>query len=444
MNAVSASILIVLLLAVCFAPRRWAVLAVMAGVFFLTQGHAIEAAGLRVYPIRLLVVFAFARVIVRRELFFSQLNRIDLTLLLLYNYAAVVWILRSSEIAAEQFGAAIDPTLCYLAFRGLIGSLGDLRWMLKAFVVLLLPFTALIYTERLRGENAFLIVGGYPELYFRDGVVRAMGPFRHAILMGSVAASFLSLYIALALAEKRRVAVALGAVLCLSLVVFSNSGGPLTSAAAVFLGWSLWPLRTRMNVVRWAAVAVLLLGLVFMEAPIWYLPFKISSVVGGGGYHRSLLMERAWQHLDEWWLVGMDVVDTGAWMPYVLDAVGGGADVTSQFLVFGIRGGLLPVCLILGVLWLAFASIGKLSASARASKDQTTADQLLLWGLGVSLFVHAVSWLGTSYFDQSWVVWLMHLAAVSGAVQAAACAAPERRTAGTVPRGLIERRWQES
>jgi hypothetical protein len=440
MNAVSASILIVLLLVVCFGSRRWALLAVMAGVFYLTQGQGVDVAGLRLFPIRFVAVFAFARVVVRRELDWSRLNRIDLTLLLLYNYAALVWILTSTEHEAQQFASAIDPTLCYLALRGLFGDLDDLRWVLRAFVVLLVPFTALIYTERLTGQNAFLIVGGYPQLYFRDGVARCMGPFRHASLMGSVAASFLALYIALALGGKRRVETAIGAVLCLVLIVLSNSGGPLTSTGAVFLGWFLWPLRERMFLVRRAAVALLLLFMIFMKAPIWYLPFKISSVVGGGGFHRSLLMEQAWRHLDQWWLVGMDVKDTGVWMPYVLDTIGGGADMTNQFLVFGVRAGLLAVGLLVGVLSLGFVSVGKLLASVRASGDRNTADQLLLWGLGVSLFVHAVSWLGCSYFDQSWVVWLMHLAAVSSAMQAAAIVAPEHSTASNVVQETVRLR----
>ncbi len=44
--------------------------------------------------------------------------------------------------------------------------------------------------------------------------------------------------------------------------------------------------------------------------------------------------------------------------------------------------------------------------------------ELMCWGLGVTLCVHLVSWLGVSYFDQSWVVWLMHLAAVSASLRA--------------------------
>ena len=437
MNAVSASILIVLLLVVSFGSRRWALLAVMAGVFFLTQGHAVEAGGLRLFPIRFIVAFAFVRVVVRRELVWSRLNRIDHTLLFLYNYAALVWILRSSEREAQQFASAIDPTLCYLAFRGLIGGLEDLRRLLNALVVLLVPFTVLVLLERLSGQSAFMMVGATGGLYFRDGIARCQGSFRHAVLLGSTAASFLPLYIALFLAGRLRSVALTGGALCVALIALSHSGGPLTSAGAALFGWFLWPLRERMALVRRATLAVLLFLMVFMKSPIWYLPFKISSVVGGGGFHRSLLMEQAWLHLDQWWLFGMDVRLTGVWMPYVLEAVGGGADVTNQFLVFGIRGGLLAVGLTVGVLALGFVTIGNLSASARASVNRKMADQFLLWGLGVALFVHAVSWLGTSYFDQSWVVWLMHLAAVSSAMQAAEYAAPERITESTVAQETV-------
>ena len=42
------------------------------------------------------------------------------------------------------------------------------------------------------------------------------------------------------------------------------------------------------------------------------------------------------------------------------------------------------------------------------------------------LFVHAVTWFGVSYLDQSYVVWLMQLAALSAATQATALRACER------------------
>lgn len=428
MNAVSAIVLIVLLLAVCFCPRRWALVAVMAGVFFLTQGHSLSVIGLKLYPVRFLEAAAFGRVVLRRELVWTRLNRIDWSLLLLYNYAALVWILRSSQNAPQQFASAVDPALCYLALRALIGSLDDVRWFLSAFVGLLVLFTALVLLERLNGRSAFTLVGHIPELLFRNGRARSEGSFRHAILLGSVAASFLSLYIGLWLKDRRRVVAWMGAGACLTLVILTNSGGPVVSTAAVLLGWSLWFLRDRLYLVRRGVLALLLLLLVFMKAPIWYLPYKISGVIGGGGFHRGILMDQAWQNLDKWWLSGMEITQTADWLPYTHDLLGG-ADVTNQYLAFGIRAGLPAVTLIVTVLSLAFRAVGR-ALRAVSSAEEGRAEPLLIWGLGNALFAHVVSWWNVAYFDQSNIVWLMHLAAVSGAVSEAAL---RSHRVGTIP-----------
>jgi hypothetical protein len=414
MNVVSGALLLALMLVVALAPRRWALLAMLSGLFFLTQGHSVEVFGLSLYPTRFLEVAAFARVLLRQELAWSRLNKIDWTLLLLYNYTALVWIVRSSDVTAQQFAYALDATLWYLALRGLVGSLDDVRWLLNAFVVLLVPYTALVSLELLTGRTAFGIVGASWSLYIRDGIPRCQGSFRHPILLGSVAASFFAIYLGAALAGPRRTVATLGGVLALVLVVLSHSGGPLTSAAAAVLGWVLWPFRTRMRHVRWGVLGLLVVLLLFMKAPIWYLPFKISEIVGGGGYHRGLLMDMAWQHLGKWWLIGMDVSETASWIPYVHEGVGG-ADVTNHFLGYGIKAGLLALVLAIAVLVFAFQRVGRAMAIVRNAGQAGRADELLFWGLGVAVFVHAVSWLGVLYFDQSIVIWFMHLAVISGA-----------------------------
>ena len=418
MNAISGTILTTLLVAVVFAPRRWALLAILAGVFFLTQGHAVNLGGLAIHPIRFLVAAACARVLLRREITWSQLNRIDWTLLLAYNYTALIWTLQSSQFAAEQLAFGLDPTLCYLALRGLLAKLEELRWVLRAFVFLLVPFTILVTLERLSGETAFAMVGANWALYVREGIARCSGAFRHASLLGSIAAAFLAMYAGLWWGKRDRQVALVGVGLCAVLVVLTNSGGPLTSALAAMAGWMLWPLRNRMRVVRYSMLAILVLLTLFMEAPIWYLPFKISLVVGGGGYHRGQLMESAWNDLSQWWLVGMELRDTLPWIPYAHGETGG-ADITNQFVVFGIKGGLAAMVLLILVLSRAFSDIGEKLKAVRLWSERERANEALLWGLGVAIVVHAVSWLGIAYFDQSWVVWLLHVAAVSASVESA-------------------------
>ena len=412
MSGVTASALIGLAMVLLFAPRRWALLSVVAGVFFLTQGHFVEVGGLSLTPIRFLEIAGVARVLLRRELAGWRPNAVDTLLLVTYTYSAIVWSLRSQTFGFFQLASAIDPLLCYFAFRGLLRDVAELRWFLRAFLLLLVPFTALVLAERINGESPFVIVGASREVYFREGVARSQGTFRHAILMGSVAASFFALYAGLWLGAWRRTEAMLGAVLCAALVVMSNSGGPLTSFVAALLGVAAWTLRDRMSLVRRVVTVVLVCLIVFMKAPIWYLPFKISEIVGGGGYHRGLLMEQAWNNMGRWWLVGMESQDTAGWFPYVLSAVEG-ADVTNEYVMFGIRAGLVALVLLIALLTQAFGRLGDALRQVRRRSSTVSANEGALWGLGVALFVHAISWLGVGYFDQSYVIWILHIAAIS-------------------------------
>jgi len=368
--------------------------------------------GVQITPLRFLEAAGFVRVIVRRELVWRRLSRLDWLLLLTYNYTGVVWLIRESDFG-RPLSLAFDATLCYLTFRALIGGTDDVRWFLRVFAVLLIPYTALILYEFLTNQSGFAAVGAFISGDFRRGMLRCQGAFRHPVLLGSVAAAFLALYIPLALERGRRAGAVMGCALCLALVVLSNSGGPLTSMAAAFLGWAVWPFRGRMALVRRAAAAMLIGISLVMKDSIWYLPFKLSKIVGGTGYHRAVIMEKAWQQMDRWWLAGMPIQATASWMPYVLFF--GGADITNEYLIFGIHGGLFALLFFITILVVAFRYLGRTLRVIRISGEDRARERLI-WGLGVALFVHAVSWIGVSYFDQTFAVWLLHLALTSGAI----------------------------
>lgn len=412
MNAVSGSILLFLLSVVCFAPRRWALLGMTAGVFFLSQANFILVGGVQITPLRFLEAGGFLRVTIRRELDWSRLSRLDWLVVATYNYMGVVWLIRESDYG-RPISVALDATLCYLIFRALVRGIDDVRWFLRAFGVLLVPYTALVLYERLTNHSGFALVGAGISGDFRHGVLRCQGAFRHPVLLGSVAAAFLALYIGLGLDRAQRRIAALGCVLCLTLVVFSNSGGPITSMAAAFLGWAGWQARRKMEWVRRATVGILVGLSLVMKDSIWFLPFKISKIVGGTGYHRAVIMEKAWQQLGRWWLAGMPIEDTAGWMPQTLFF--GGTDITNQYLVFAIHGGLVALILFIGTLVAVFGRLGlKLRVLRNSGKDRP--QEYLIWGLGVAIFVHAISWIGVSYFDQSFAIWLLHLALASAAI----------------------------
>ncbi|MGO9373411.1 MAG: hypothetical protein ACLQBD_15065 [Syntrophobacteraceae bacterium] len=411
MNAISASILIALIAVVSAAPRRWALLGMGAGVLYLTQGTSIDVLGFNLFPMRFLEMACFVRVTVRREFNFSNLNELDILFLLLYGYITVAFLLRSTEGQAYQIGLAVDATLCYFIFRGLARDIADLRWFLRAFAVLLIPYVALLFVEMVTNKNLFsLLGGGSMAEYFREGRIRCTGSFRHPSLLGTLGASFLPLYIGIAAGKRERTWGCIGIALCAAIALLANSGGPIGAVAVGLTGWFLWPMRTKMRNVRRGIVGSLILLALSMKAPVWYLPTKFGILTGGDAWHRSRLMDMAAQNIGKWWLWGMSVSQTADWLPYHLST--GGADITNQFLCFGLAAGLLAIILFILLLVVCFKSLGKAMRITRTSFSKPAETEFMLWGLGVTLAVHIENWFSISYFDQTYVVWFMQLAMI--------------------------------
>jgi len=113
------------------------------------------------------------------------------------------------------------------------------------------------------------------------------------------------------------------------------------------------------------------------------------------------------RNLDKWWFVGMESPETAGWFPYT---VNGAADITNQYLVFGINAGILAIVLFVAFISKLFGQVGRALAKIRSSGGPARTG-FMLWGLGAMLVVHVVTWFGVSYFDQVYVVWLLEMAA---------------------------------
>jgi hypothetical protein len=168
-----------------------------------------------------------------------------------------------------------------------------------------------------------------------------------------------------------------------------------------------------------------------MKAPIWYLIARVSNITGGTGWHRSYLIDVAFQHLSQWWLAGMSIEGTSDWLPYMLSTTGG-ADITNEFIGFALTAGIGAIALLILVLTRGFSSIGNALACVRSRFREPEETEFLLWGLGAMLAVNVVNWLGISYFDQSYVVWFMQLATVSSLSEDCLQAGSEVETHETV------------
>ena len=407
-------------------------MALLAGVLYIPEAQTIEVMNFNLFSARFLELAGFVRVMSRREFSLSKLNKIDWALLLLYAFTVIVYSLRSTEGQAYVIGGAVDACICYFIFRGLIVDTEDFVHFLHSFLLLLAPYTVLIVSEALTHRNSFAFIGGGMFDWVRNGRFRCVGSFRHPDLLGTLGASFLPLYIGLACGKTGRMRAVVAIGLCLVIVWCSNSGGPVCAAAVGVAGWMLWKVRTNMRLVRWGIAGVIVLAAVLMKAPVWYLLAHVSDITGGDGYHRAYLMDLSYRHLSGWWFDGLPLRETMDWFPYSLPTA---ADITNQFVSFGLTAGLGAVVLFIVLLTRGFSGVGKALASLRSHDGESDGTEFLVWGLGVMLAVHIINWFGIAYFDQFYVIWFMQLAAVSSVTESCLQASPavEMDEAGAWP-----------
>jgi hypothetical protein len=153
-----------------------------------------------------------------------------------------------------------------------------------------------------------------------------------------------------------------------------------------------------------------------MQAPVYYLLARIDVAGGSTGWYRARLIESALEHIGEWWAIG--TADTGHWMATGLDRTH--ADITNQYIHMGVTGGIALLVLFVWLLATAFQYVGR---TVHEAPDGTSADVgFLAWALGSSLFAHTATFVSVSYFDQSFVMLYLTLAAI------AAMVSPPRKT----------------
>ena len=167
-----------------------------------------------------------------------------------------------------------------------------------------------------------------------------------------------------------------------------------------------------MRKVRWGIVGMIIALALMMKAPVWYILAHISSITGGDGWHRSYLIDVAYRHIGEWWFWGMPISETSDWFAYTLGTQNQ-ADITNQFLSFGLIAGLPAMILFVFVLVRAYSGLGMKMAAVRNDQSGYGPTEFLLWGLGVVLLIHIIDWFGITYFDQMYMVWFMQLATIS-------------------------------
>lgn len=414
---------LVLGVALLLLPRRYAMLSFLAMACFVAPAQRLVVGGLDFDLIRIMVLFGWARVLVQKETATFRWNAIDYALLVFAAVNTVAYTVLYASVAAfvNRLGASFDAVGMYFLFRMLVRSWDDLRQTVVWVILMAVPVAVALLIEKSTGRNLFAFLGGVPQFTLvREGRLRCQGAFAHPILAGCFFASLLPLMGALWFRGGRWKTLAVAGVgMTLMIVVLCASSTPVLAVLAGAVGMAMYRFRERMRLVRWGVLVVLVLLHLVMIAPVWHLIARISAVGGSTGWHRYHLIDKAIQNWDEWVLIG--TTSTAHW-GYGLQ------DVTNQYILEGVRGGIVGLGLFVLVIALAFGRVGRLWRATPPG-----ADRIFAWALGVSLFVHCVNFVAVSYFGQITMLWYLCLAAASGiAVQQPAVV---RRAAAVRPDG---------
>ena len=381
-------------------PRKYSLWPLVFVSCFIPPSQQLIILSLNFQFQRIMILFAYSRILLRSEYKGIQLHFIDYVVVAHAITKAMVYTLQygTAQAFISQTGVGFDTLGMYLTFRCLIKSLDDLRSFTLGLIVASVPCAAAFTLEHFTGRNIFSVFGYVSEItQLREGKLRCQGAFVHPIIAGVFWASILPLVVTRLFASNmNRFVTILGIICPLICVIFCASSHPIMTVAMSIAVGSLYPWRRYTKVMRWGLLIVLVTLHMSMKSPVWSLIARIDLAGGSTGHHRYRLINGAVDNFSSWWMLGTRTTEAwgfGLW------------DVTNQYIAEGVTGGLATMLLFILLMTLTFKQLGQ--RIALADIYGTTEERVIFWALGVTLFVHAVGFNAVSYFGQAMLlVWL--------------------------------------
>ena len=406
LTAPALGLLLCCLVAVFLLPRRLCIAPLLAATVLMTLGQSIEIGGARFYFLRIVILATWLRMIIRRDHTSLSFNSVDKSFLMWACFSIFVGFIPKPihpdavEPAAtftstliHQGGFVLDGFGTYFLVRHLIRDSNDIVYALRVMVIICLVLAGFMAFEKLTRRNLFSVFGVVPEITMeRDGRFRCQGPFTHPIHAGNYGATLMPACIGLWFFGFRKFAgiAFLGAAM---VTIASASSGPLMACIYGLMAFCFWPLRERMRQVRWALLLLTVTLHLCMKAPVWWAISKLADFVGGGGYWRSKLIDQFVNHFSEWWLIGTSYTahwsPTGVGLPLYPDNM----DLTNQFVVEGVHGGLLQLILFIMLLARCFQWLG---LARNVAEENRSKEEYLVWSLGCCLVAYMAAFIAVA------------------------------------------------
>jgi len=335
---------------------------------------------------------------IRKKFTWSRLD--TWVALSMFIYVVPYCITRPLSTAIENRGGfLIDTWFAYIVARLLVTDRASLVSVIKCVSIVLIPLALLGVVESLTGWQPFLPLGRFCPWYeqgisirARWGLNRAIGPFNHPILFGCTFAMFLPLIYYLR-HEKNKwhiLAYVLSGTAFVG-ALSSMSSGPWVMAIVAIFCLALERHKHRVK----PLFIFFIFSFVFVEIAsnrtFYHVVASYANPLGGAGWHRAKLIDLAIEHFDKWWLAGYGGEDPG-WGRYLGMSR---TDVTNQFILNGVRYGILGIIALCAVLTTAFYSILR---TYKNTAEPTL--KSLCWSLGCVLASVIVTWMSVSFFGQ--------------------------------------------
>lgn len=403
-NNATTCILILLAVGIVIVPKRYFLVPFVIAACFVPDDQRIIIMGLDFTVLRILVLAGVLRILLEGEQSFIEWKTFDRLLFTWAICGAVVYIIqaRSMNVLINRCGILFDVIGLYTLFRLRIRSVGDLKILAKALAVCSLLTLCFTTSEWLTGQNPFEVLGRVTT-HVRMGRYRCQGSFSHSIMFGLFWATSIPLFVGIGITENKDRTLYYSAVGATIFAVFASaSTTPVVILLMILI--LLCVFKWRHYTQQVAIVSCLLLvSLHFalrlaVKRPIWYLMAKVNLTEGSTGWHRFYLVDQAIKHFREWAILGVRSTYHWGW---------GLGDVTNQYILEGVRGGLITLVLFLVMIFVALRTLLKCSLQCQQPEEQ-----FLAWCFFAAIFGHCIAFLGVSYFGQIRMLWYLMLAVV--------------------------------
>jgi hypothetical protein len=391
---------VILVIMVLFLPRKWILLPFVIAACIVPSDQREIIMGLDFTPLRMLVLFGAIKLLLTENKRVIRWNLFDKLVLTWVISGTIIYIIQWHSMRAVIYksGVIFDCVGLYYIFRRSLTSWDDVFFMVKLFAFFAIFSAPLIIYERITRESLFSNFGVSVATFHR-GRFRCSGPFPHPIMMGLFWANLLPLFYGCVKANINKIFFYV-AIAAASLCVFlSGSSTPIMTVMAIVAFWMIYKYRMHGQKIFIGFICILTALHVLMKAPVWHLIARVNLFSGSTGYHRYLLIDRTILHFSEWALIGCRNVESwGIWA----------GDVTNQFIIEGVTGGLSTMLIFIFIIGCAIRMTGRASII-----PQPPQNKWICWAMCVSILGHCVSFFGVSYFGQITMLLYFHFACVS-------------------------------